>query len=68
MAKSRHIYPKFIQFVKDSISELSAKGHQVEIEGIFYHVGVNDMSFHPYRNEAAAPVQPLNNNSRHALT
>ena len=67
MAKSRHLYPKFIQFVKDSISELSAKGHQVEIEGIFYHVGENDMSFHPYRKEAAARVQSIINQSRKDL-
>jgi len=68
MAKSRHLYPKFIQFVKDSISELSAKDHQVEIEGIFYHVGENDMSFHPYRKEAAARVQTFINQSRKDLT
>ncbi|MBT5846158.1 MAG: hypothetical protein HOH86_06155 [Verrucomicrobiales bacterium] len=67
MAKSRHLYPRFIQFVKDSISELSAKGHQVEIEGIFYHVGENDMSFHPYRKEAAARVQTIINQSRKDL-
>ena len=67
IAKSRHLYPKFIQFVKDSIGELSAKGHQVEIEGIFYHVGENDMSFHPYRREAAARVQAIINQSRKDL-
>ncbi len=67
MAKSRHLYPKFIQFVKDSISELTAKGHPVEIEGIFYHVGENDMSFHPYRKEAAARVQAIANQSRKDL-
>ena len=67
MAKSRHLYPKFIQFVKDSIGELSAKGHPVEIEGIFYHVGENDMSFHPYRKEAAARVQAIANQSRKDL-
>ena len=67
MAKSRHLYPKFIQFVKDSIGELSAKGHQVETKGIFYHVGENDMSFHPYRKEAAARVQAIINQSRKDL-
>ena len=67
MAKSRHLYPKFIQFLKNSISELSAKGHQAEIEGIFYHVGENDMSFHPYRKEAAARVQAIINQSRKDL-
>ncbi|MEC9349778.1 MAG: sialate O-acetylesterase, partial [Planctomycetota bacterium] len=67
MARSRHLYPKFIQFVKDSIRELSAKGHQVEIEGIFYHLGENDMSFHPYRKEAATRVRAIINQSRKDL-
>jgi hypothetical protein len=67
MARSRHLYPEFIQFVKDSIRELSAKGHQVEIEGIFYHLGENDMSFHPYRKEAAARVRAIINQSRKDL-
>jgi hypothetical protein len=67
MAESRHIYPKFIQFVEDSIRELSAKGHEVEVEGVFYHMGENDMSFHPYRKEAAARVQAIIEQSRKDL-
>ena len=67
MARSRHLYPKFIRFVKDSIRELSTKGHQVEIEGIFYHLGENDMSFHPYRKEAATRVQAMISQSRKDL-
>ncbi len=67
MAKSRHLYPKFIQFIKDSISELSARGQAVEVAGIFYHVGENDMSFHPYRKEAAARLQSIINQSRKDL-
>ena len=67
MARSRHLYPKFIQFVKDSVGELSARGQQVEIAGIFYHMGENDMSFHPYRKEAAARVQAIVNQSRKDL-
>ncbi|HAT19738.1 MAG TPA: hypothetical protein DCS85_06240, partial [Verrucomicrobiales bacterium] len=31
MAKSRHLYPKFIRFVQDSIRELTDRGQQVEI-------------------------------------
>ena len=45
MAKTRHIYPQFIEFVRESIAELAAKGHDVELAGVFYHVGENDMSF-----------------------
>ncbi len=67
MAKSRHLYPKFIQFVEESVSELSAKGHKVEVAGIFYHMGENDMSFHPYRKEAADRVQAIVTQSRKDL-
>ena len=67
MARSRNLYPKFIQFVKDSIRELSARGHPVELEGVFYHLGENDMSFHPYRKEAAARVKAIINQSRKDL-
>ena len=67
MAKGRHIYPKFIQFVKDSIEELSAKGHEVEVEGIFYHMGENDMSHYPYRKDAADRVKAIIAESRKDL-
>ena len=67
MAKSRHLYPKFIQFVKESVREITAKGHAVEVTGIFYHVGENDMSFHPYRRDAAKRVQAIVNQSRKDL-
>ncbi len=52
-AKDRNLYPQFIAFIQKSIKELQAKGHQVELAGIFYHVGENDMSFGPYRRDAA---------------
>jgi len=67
MAMSRHLYPKFIQFVKESVQEITAKGHSVEVAGIFYHVGENDMSFHPYRRDAAQRVQAIINQSRKDL-
>ena len=59
MAKSRHLYPKWITFVKRSIAELQAEGHEVELAGIFYHVGENDMSFYPYRKDAPGRLQSL---------
>lgn len=55
-AKSRNLYPKFLKFIQQSKSELESKGHQVELAGIFYHVGENDMSFHPFRKNAAKRV------------
>ncbi|MCH2101850.1 MAG: sialate O-acetylesterase [Planctomycetes bacterium] len=51
-AESRNLYPAFLDFIRNSISDLETKGHQVELSGIFYHVGENDMSMHSYRKEA----------------
>ena len=67
MAKSRHIYPEFIDFIKESVEELEAKGHEVELIGIFYHLGENDMSFHPYRKQAAERLQAIIAQSRKDL-
>ena len=56
-AKDRNLYGPFIEFIKESIQELQDKGQQVELAGIFYHVGENDMSFGPYRRDAAKWLQ-----------
>ena len=53
MAKTRHIYPDFITFIKEALKELRDKGHEVELAGIFYHLGENDMSMGSYRENAA---------------
>ena len=52
VAKSRNIYPRFVRFVKETLEEIEAKGNQVELAGIFYHVGENDMSMGQYRRKA----------------
>ena len=67
MAKSRHLYPKFIGFIKEAVQELEDKGHEVELTGIFYHRGENDMSFHPYRKQAAKRLQSIIEQSRKDL-
>ena len=67
MAKSRHLYPKFISFIKEAVKELESKGHEVELAGIFYHLGENDMSFHPYRKQAAERLQAIIAQSRKDL-
>lgn len=59
MAKSRHIYPDFIRFVQETVSDLKAKGHPIRLAGIFYHLGENDMSFYPYRKMAAERIQSI---------
>ena len=64
MARSRHIYPEFVKFIQQSIRELEAKGHKVRLVGIVYHLGENDMSFYPYRKEAAGRLQTIIGQSR----
>ncbi len=66
-AKDRNLYPKFIGFIRDSIKELEGKGHQVELAGIFYHVGENDTAFYPYRKDAAKWLQSTVAKSREDL-
>ena len=56
-AKDCNLYPAFIAFIKESIRELEAKGHAVELAGIFYHAGENDMTLNPYRRDAAKWLQ-----------
>ena len=67
MAKSRNIYPRFIAFVRDSIKELADQGHDVELAGIFYHLGENDMSFSPYRKKAPERLASIVAQSRKDL-
>lgn len=65
--KDRNLYEPFIAFIKDSIAELTAKGHQVELAGIFYHDGENDMSCDSYRQDAAKWLQSTVAQSRKSL-
>ncbi len=66
-AKDRNDYPKFIAFIQESMKELQAKGHPVEVAGVFYHVGENDMAFGPYRRNAAKWLQSTIAKSRQDL-
>jgi hypothetical protein len=66
-AKSRHLYPEFIRFVRESVSESEAKGNTVRLAGIVYHLGENDMSFYPYRKMAAERLQAIIAQSRSDL-
>ena len=50
-ATDQNQYRPFIDFIKQSVKELESKGHQVELAGIFYHVGENDMAYGPYRRQ-----------------
>lgn len=64
IARTRNLYSKFINFVEESIRELKDKGHEVELAGILYHVGENDMSMPPYRRDAAGWLGQLITQSR----
>lgn len=63
-AKSRHEYPRLIAFVKETIADLRERGHEVELAGVFYHLGENDMSMHPYRQQAVKRLRLLVAQSR----
>ena len=67
MATSRHLYPKLIEFIQECDSSLGKRGHKIEIAGIFYHLGENDMSFAPYRQEAASRLAVMIEQSRKDL-
>jgi len=66
-AKDRNLYAPFIAFIQESIKELRARGHSVQLAGIFYHVGENDASFGPYRRDAAKWLQSTIARSRQDL-
>jgi hypothetical protein len=66
-AEERNLYPSLIAFVQQRVHELEEKGHVVELAGIFYHLGENDMSFAQYKTQAAAWIQEIVNQSRQDL-
>ena len=67
VAKSRNIYPRFVTFVRESLKEISDKGNQVELAGIFYHLGENDMSMGSYRRKAPEWLKATVTRSREDL-
>ncbi len=64
VAATRNLYPSFIGFVKESLQDLRDRGQEVELAGIFYHLGENDMSWGPFRKGAPERLQALVNQSR----
>jgi len=66
-AESRNLYPTFIAFVQEAIQDLESKGHEVELAGIFYHLGENDMSWGPFRKGAPERLMSFVTQSRHDL-
>lgn len=67
VAESRNLYPSFIAFIQEQIKSLEDKGHNVELAGIFYHLGENDMSVGQYKAKASAWAKELIDQSRRDL-
>ena len=67
LAKSRHIYPSFVAFVRESRADLERRGHPVELAGIFYHLGENETSMPPYRKQMVSWLRQTIEASRRDL-
>ena len=63
-AEGRDLYPNLISFIQKQVEDLEQRGHEVELAGIFYHLGENDMSFGGYKNQAVARVEQMIDRSR----
>jgi hypothetical protein len=64
VAESRNLYPAFLSFIRGATQDLKDKGHEVELAGIFYHLGENDMSWGPFRLGAPQRLVSLVTQSR----
>lgn len=67
VAVTRNLYPKWIQFIRETIVDLEARGHRVNLSAVIYHVGENDMSFGPFREAAPKHLRALINATRSDL-
>ena len=38
--------------MREAVQELTDRGHTVELVGVFYHLGENDMAYGPFRAQA----------------
>jgi len=52
-ATGRNLYPAFLAFVRESVAEIERRGQHARLAGIVYHMGENDMSWSPHRQQAA---------------
>jgi len=66
-AETRNLYPDFLKFIQESMQQITDRGQEVELAGIFYHLGENDMSWSPSRRGASKRLQSLVNQSREDL-
>ena len=59
VAKARNLHPDFVAFVKASMAAVREAGARPRLAGIVYHVGENDMSWHPFRQGAPERVAAM---------
>ena len=57
VATARNLYPAFLAFVRESMEAVREAGGRPRLAGVVYHVGENDMSFHPFRMQAATRLE-----------
>ncbi len=67
-ATDLNLYDSFTGFIRKTIDELKKQGHSVELAGIFYHIGENDMAFYPYRKNATIWLKSIIESSRRDLS
>jgi hypothetical protein len=63
-APARNLYPRFVAFVQEAMRDLAARGHEVELAAVCYHLSENDVCFAPYRRQMAAALGSLVRQSR----
>ena len=59
VAKARNLHPDFVAFVQASMAAVREAGARPRLAGIVYHVGENDMSWHPFRQGAPERVAAM---------
>ena len=59
VAKARNLRPDFVAFVQASMAAVREAGARPRLAGIVYHVGENDMSWHPFRQGAPERVAAM---------
>ena len=67
-ASDLNLYGRFMEFIRETIQDLKDKGHAVELAGIFYHLGENEMAYYPYRKDAPKWLQSTITASRNDLS
>jgi hypothetical protein len=60
----RNLYQRFVNFVLAAQQDLSRRGYDCQLEGVFWHTGENDTYFGPYLQNYAQSMKQLIDQSR----